>query len=159
MKRQLPIVLCIIFVIITSVGYLAGCKANSSMSFTYSVTTGDKVKVTLNTTDGYTMNTENPFVVSKDGEEILTCQFLTKGGYEYYSDLINDEILESQNGRIIESGNKNNFDYIFYTIESNFVENDFFVRLNDQTSLIIGSLASEEEAKKCFDSLTFEIIK
>jgi len=155
MRKQFSMFLYVIITILS----LAGCTLNNTVSFTYAVDTGDRVKVTLNTEDGYTIGTGNPFIISKDGEDILTCQFLSKVGYDYFTENLTDEFVKLQNGHIIENGNKDNFDYTFYTVESKFIENNFFVKLNDQTSLIIGSLADETEAKNCFDLLSFEIIK
>ena len=38
---------------------LTGCTTNKS--YTYTVETGDKVKITLNTTDGYDLSSDLPF--------------------------------------------------------------------------------------------------
>lgn len=139
---------------------LCGCTKNSSLSYTYDVETGDKVKVTIDTSNGYSMDSKNPFTVKKDGEDILVCQFLSEEGYDYYSEILTEENLASQKGSIVETGKKDNAEYIFYSVESDGgAEHDFFVTLNDKTSIIIGSQRSEKEAKAGFHALNFEIVK
>jgi thiol:disulfide interchange protein len=146
--------------IISTIGLLAGCHANTSQSYTYNVDTGDKVKVTLNTADGYNMNSGNPFTVTKDDEDILTCQFLSEEGYSFYDSELKTDILESQyDGYIIETNKKGENEYIFYSVKNEHTENNFFVKLNDKTSIIIGSLSDEDVARKCFEKISFEIIE
>uniref|UniRef100_UPI0011C41FDB hypothetical protein n=1 Tax=Enterocloster aldenensis TaxID=358742 RepID=UPI0011C41FDB len=141
------------------VALLSGCTKNT-LSYMYNVETGDAVKVTIDRMEGYDMDSNNPFTVTLNDEDILTCQFLSEEGYEYYEGVLTEENLDSQGGSIIETGKKGTADYIFYTVGSgNAAEHDFFVKLNDKTSVIIGSLSSEEEAKAGFDALSFEIVK
>lgn len=141
------------------VALLSGCTKNT-LSYTYNVETGDMVKVTVDRMNGYDMDSNNPFTVTHNDETVLTCQFLSEDGYQYYTEVLEEENLKSQGGSIIETGKKGDADYIFYTVGSDdTTEHDFFVKLNDKTSIIIGSLSPEEDAKAGFDALSFEIVK
>ena len=52
---------------------LSACK--SSTSVTYSVDTGDKIKVSVDTQTGFRQNTGNPYIISKDDTEYIQGTF------------------------------------------------------------------------------------
>ena len=74
------------------VALLSGCTKNT-LSYTYNVETGDAVKVTIDRMEGYDMDSNNPFTVTLNDEDILTCQFLSEEGYEYYEDVYKRQLL------------------------------------------------------------------
>lgn len=51
----------------------SGCT--TSKSYTYDVSTGDKVKVSIITSDGYNMTSSLPFDITKDDKTISTGTF------------------------------------------------------------------------------------
>lgn len=140
-------------------GILTGCSTPHSISQTYDTETGEKVKLSLDKTGGYEMTAEMPFVILKDNEEILTGQFLPEDGYVFYEENLTEDVLTPQGGHIVEQGKLGNSEYICYTMSHEpYTEYNFFVKINDKTSVIIGSLADESVAKDCFHSLSFQIV-
>ena len=121
---------------------VSGCK--SSKSFTFDVETGDKIKVELNTTDGYDLSSDIPFVISKDNKT------LKPEYYNYYIDLVN----EDSDSTIIDSGSNSNIDYVFYSYNNS--EYNYIIKVkNSNTGILLGNDHSKQEAEKCFSLLTF----
>ena len=52
---------------------LSACQ--SSTSVTYSVDTGDKIKVSVDTQTGFRQNTGNPYIISKEDTEYIQGAF------------------------------------------------------------------------------------
>lgn len=74
----------LIVVAVAAVAALSGCVTYStSMTFTFSVETGDNIAVELDTSSGYELRPEgSDFFVSKDGSDIVGGMFLTEVTYE-----------------------------------------------------------------------------
>ena len=81
MKKK---VLTLLAAVVTTAAILAGCSVTKTKSLTYEVETGDNIKVTLDTSDGYSIQSDLPFTITKDGTEIMSGTFVTDDGYEYY---------------------------------------------------------------------------
>jgi|GEM_PF-2001698 len=123
----------------------------TSMSFTFTLDTGDNVKVKLNTTDGYKLSHENGnFHVSKDDANLLSGVFIIGDMYDDY------ETAMSEQGTLIESGDN----YNFYAVEGESgTEHWYLVKLpTDNTALILGGNAGEENARTAYELLTFELV-
>lgn len=131
---------------------LAGC--NSSKAFTYSVETGDSVKVSLDTSDKYDMTSDLPFAISCDGEMFSQGLFITAENYSQYVDVVNtDEIAV-----LLDSGSKDGNQYIFWSY--NDLEFNYAILIGDSnTGMILGNSVSEESARECFNRLTVSIVK
>ena len=71
---------------------LTGCT--KSKSYTFTVETGDKVKVQLNTTDGYDLSSDLPFTISKNGNTLSQGTFITTDGYNQYIDVVNSDSMQ-----------------------------------------------------------------
>lgn len=129
---------------------LTGCTTNKS--YTYTVETGDKVKITLNTTDGYDLSSDLPFKISKDGNNLSQGTFIQGSYYEQYVNAANTQ------GQIIDKGSNDNIEYVFYSYNNS--EYNYVIKIkNSNTALLLGNSNSEEEAKKCFDLLSFNLEK
>lgn len=131
---------------------LTGCT--KSRSYTFIVETGDKVKVQLNTTDGYDLSSDLPFTISKDGNTLSQGTFITTDGYNQYIDVVNSD----SNARILDSGTKDGISYTFYSYNDS--EFNYVIKIDgSNTGILLGNSNSQEEAKKCFELLTFTLEK
>ena len=131
---------------------LTGCT--KSKSYTFTVETGDKVKVQLNTTDGYDLSSDLPFTISKNGNTLSQGTFITTDGYNQYIDVVNGD----SNARILDSGTKDGISYTFYSYNDS--EFNYVIKIDDSnTGILLGNPNSQEEAKKCFELLTFTLEK
>lgn len=138
---------------------LGGCSGSpsvsvkSNISYTFLVDTGDNVKITLDTTDDYSMTSDLPFVISKSGETLTQGTFITADTYRSYVDLI-----ESQdNTEMLDSGSKDGIEYIFWSFEDEF---DYAILLeNSDTGVLLGNNISKESAVECFERMTFSLEK
>lgn len=129
---------------------LTGCTTNKS--YTYTVETGDKVKITLNTTDGYDLSSDLPFAISKDGNTLSQGTFIQESYYEEYVNAANTQ------GQIIDRGSNDNIEYVFYSYNNS--EYNYVIKIKDSnTALLLGNPNSQEEAKKCFELLSFSLEK
>lgn len=131
---------------------LTGCT--KSKSYTFTVETGDKVKVQLNTTDGYDLSSDLPFTISKNGNTLSQGTFITTDGYNQYIDVVNSD----SNARILDSGTKDGISYTFYSYNDS--EFNYVIKIDDSnTGILLGNPNSQEEAKKCFELLIFTLEK
>ena len=136
---------------------LTGCKTEKS--YTYDVNTGDKIKVTIDTTDGYDYNEkDDEYIISKKDEDICKWIFATMDNYNSYIELYNN----NTDATLIKDSSNDNIEYSIYRVNNtaaNMIEYDNFVKVkNSNTAIIMGSL-SEENMEKCLELLTFELAK
>lgn len=140
---------------------LSACNSNAlktSLSYTYTVETGDNVKIKLDTSDGYSIEKDLPFKIIKNDTVISEGTFITIDGYNQYKNIV--ESGSDKSVTIIESEtNSNGITYIFYKVDSSAgIEYDYIVKINNSnTGLVIGSLISEADAKDVFNHLTISI--
>ena len=145
MKKILSIVLIMIAVL----PILTGCTASTFKSYTYKVETGDKIKIKMDTNDGYDLSKDLPFTISKDDTELSKGTFLKEEGYSYYDAAIKNDKL----AKVIDSGTKDKIDYTFYTFNN--TEYNYLIKVKDsKTGLIIVNKNSDSEAKEIFERLT-----
>ena len=131
---------------------LSACT--SSKSFTFDVETGDKIKVELNTSDGYDLSSNIPFEIRKDDKVLSQGTFIKLDYYDYYIDVIN----EDPDSYLIDSGSNNNIEYVFYSYNNS--EYNYVIKIkNSNTGILLGNNHSKQEAEKCFSLLTFSIDK
>ena len=141
---------------VTAVFLFTGCSGigSTTRSYTYSVETGDSVKITLDTSDDYEITSDLPFVISKDGETLSQGTFITASAYQEYVGTI-----ENQEGvQLLDSGTKDGIEYIFWSDQD--AEYDYAILIEEsETGIILGNNVSEDSAKECFERLHFEIKK
>lgn len=156
MKRALKFAALFLAVLTVLCGCTVTKTKESSLSF--NVSTGDQIMVTLNRIDGYKMDAKVPFTVSMGGKDIMTGSFLTKEGYDQYYEAVNGGDPDAE---VLKESLKDGNSYVMYKITSDGqTEYDFIVMIKDSaTGVLMGSLASEEEAMACFEALTFELVK
>ena len=129
---------------------LAGCT--TTKSYTFSVETDDKIKVELNTTDGYDLSSDLPFTVSKDGKTLSQGTFMEVSYYDEYVNAANTDSL----AKVIDQGSKGEIEYVFYSYNDS--EYNYIIKVkNSNTGIILGNPNSQEEAEKCFELLTFTL--
>lgn len=127
---------------------LTGCT--SSISYTYKVTTGDTIQITLNNSDGYSISSELPFKITKDDTTLSQGTFITLDGYEQYIATVNN----TSTAKVIDKGTKNGVEYTFYSYNNQ--EFNYIIKIEgSNTAILIGNAVSEESAKECFERLTF----
>lgn len=129
---------------------LTGCTTN--MSLTYNVATGDNITVKLDTTNGYTIESESSqFMIKKDDEIISSGMFITLDGYDQYIDAANN----TSGVEILEKNTKNGIEYTFYSYNNS--QFNYIVKIkNSNTGVLIGNAQSKESAEECFKLLTFK---
>lgn len=127
-----------------------GCT--TTKSFTYSVETGDSIKITLDTSDGYDLSSDLPFTVSKDGETLSQGTFIKGEYYNQYVDLAKTD----SSCTVLDESSDGNIEYVFYSVNDS--EYDYVVSIkNSNTALLLGNQHSQSEAQKCFELLTFSV--
>lgn len=143
---RLLVMSCIIFVV-------AGCgNAKTSKAYTFSVETGDKIKISLDTSDKYNLTSDMPFVISCDGEILSQGTFITSEVYEQYMEAVNTD----EKAKLIDSGIINSNEYIFWSYNES--EFNYAILVGDsKTGVLIGNNVSQESAKDCFDRITLSI--
>lgn len=131
---------------------LTGC--NSSKAYTFSVETGDAVKVSLNTSDKYDITSDLPFSISYNGTALSQGIFITSDNFSQYVDVVDTD----SNATLIDSGSKDGNKYIFWSY--NDAEYNYAILIGDsKTGIILANNVSEESAKECFNRLTISIAK
>ena len=134
---------------------LVGCgKVSKNISYTYSVSTGDKVKLTVDTADNYSITKDLPFTITKDGSTLSQGKFITK---ENYAEIITS-VKTDEKATIINSGNKDDDEFIFWSYNNS--EYNYAILINDSdTGVIIGNPISEESARECFEKIKISKVK
>ena len=128
--------------ILVMVFMLLGCSVSTSKSYSFDVETGDRIKVTLDTSGDLSLSQKDGhFIVTEEDEEILEGIFIHEAGYKAYVDMQKDE-------------NR----YYMYEFDGTMGTEDNFVMWIDDsnTGLIMASLAGRDKAKEAFDMLTIE---
>ncbi len=133
---------------------LSGCSSSSSMSITFTVGTGDNIKITLDSTDGIKLRqTDSGFAVSKDDTDILQAFFVEQTVYQQYL-----EAVATQNGVTVnEEKTENGITYLSYSYNGEAgMENNFLVWIEaTNTGVVVASLADLQTAAEAFQRISF----
>lgn len=132
---------------------LSACT--KSMSYSFTVETGDKIKVKLDTTDGYSISQkEGTYTVSLDGTDILTGLFLTEEMYGQYLAALDSEEVE-----ILEESEHNGCTYTEYRYTAqDHTEHNFVCWVTgSSTGVLMGSVEPQQAAEEAFLRLTFSV--
>lgn len=149
----------ILSLILTLVMLFGLCACNSASvktnkSFTFDVSTGDKVELELDTTDGYDLTSDLPFEIKKGDERQTQGIFISTEDYDYYLDAAKTD----DKAKVIEESTKGDIKYLFYSYDNQ--EWNYVIFINDSsTGILLGNIVSEESAKTCFDRLTITLEK
>ena len=130
------------------------CSSHSSESLTFNVETGDQIKVSLDTTNGYKLSqNDGTITVEKDGETILQGVFVTPEQFSEYDSSINSTFGVD----ILEHKSEAPLFYLYQVEGESGTETDFLAQIDGaQAGVIFGSLSSLEDAKAAYNALTFE---
>lgn len=155
MKRALRILAAVLSIAVIAV-VVSACKFTTWSAITYEVSTGDNIKLQLDTTEGYSQDGKNPFTIKKDDKDVMQGTFVDMDTYNSYVDQVNGGSIE-----ILEQGVKDSNSFIFYVIENGTItEYDFLVKVEgSNTGVLLGSTVSKDEARNCFSNITFTVEK
>lgn len=154
MRRHTKGILLTVLVLICAV-MVSACSTSSSKSLTFDVETGDKIKITIDTKEGYDLTMEVPFAVTKDGETVLNGSFAQIEAYDTYRQIIEGDA----NATLIDESSKDGNDYFCYTYEGAAgTECDYLMKVGgSDTVIIMGSLAGEDEVRSAFEAMTISL--
>lgn len=126
-----------------------GCgKANTNKAYTYSVATGDSVKIQLDTSDNYDISSDLPFQITKAGEVLSEGTFIQGEMYSQYVESVQGD----EKAKVIDSGNVGENEFLFW--EYNNSEYNYAILVGDsKTGILLGNIVSEESAKEVFKRL------
>ena len=126
-----------------------GCgDSKTSLSYTYNVETGDKISISINIADGYSLSSNVPFTISKDKEKLSQGTFITAA---YYNEYV-DSIKSDDNAEIIDEGTKGDCSYVMWNYNDS--EYNYVIMIEGtNTGILLGNNVSEESAKECFDRI------
>lgn len=142
MKNKILTVLITVMVMV----WFTGC--NTSLSYTYKVSTGDNVKIELDTTDGYSITSKVPFEISKDGDVLSNGTFIDSKQYDSYVNVINSD----ENAKLLDESSNDNIKYVFWNY--NDTEYNYVILIQEsKTGIVLGNTVSEECAKEVFKRL------
>lgn len=131
---------------------ICGCK--NYKAFTYKVETGDRIRVELDKSNGYNIDGNLPFTITKDNETVSQGSFISLDDYESYINVINN----SESNTIISNGKKDGMIYMFYSHNSQ--EWNYIIKIeNTNTAVLLGNIVSQESAEKCFNKLSISLEK
>ena len=152
MKKRISLLMIVALVCVMM---LPGCSTQTNKSVTYKVDTGDSVKITVNTKEGYDITMDVPFSVTKDDTAVITGTFIYAEYYDVYHEVVNEE----PTAVLLDEGSRDGNDYFFYSVEGNSgTEYNYVVMINDSsTAVIMGSLTGETEAAAAFHALTISL--
>lgn len=150
MKKKFNIIFSLIVVVML---FFTGCgDSKTPVSYTYKVETGDNIKISLTTNDGYELTSDIPFVISKDKKELSQGTFISA---EYYTAYV-DSVKNDEKAEIIDEGTKSDCSYVMWNYNDS--EFDYVVMINGtNTGILIANNVSEESAKECFDRLEIKV--
>jgi len=129
---------------------LCSCSGNTSISYTYQLTTGDSVKVTLDTSEGYSLASEIPFTISCNGETLSQGMFITEDDYKQYVSVVTSDLSAT----ILEQSSKDGNEYIFWSYNDSEYNYAIMIEGSD-SAILLGNNVSEDSARACFERLEF----
>ncbi len=133
---------------------MVGCTFKTSIGYTFSVDTGDQIKVTLDTTDKYSMTSEVPFTISHHGDACMQGRFIPVNLFEQYVLAVKNDAKAT----ILDSGSRDGIQYLFWNYNNE--EYNFVISVdNSNTGLLLSDTVSEESARECFERLSFTLVK
>lgn len=132
---------------------LSGCSGHAEKSFTFDVDTGDKVKVTLDLASEMDIRPDGSrFVVTKNGNNVVSGSFDEAARFDEFKEASDSGNFE---GDVVPSDDENVFAWTLN--DGGNTERDRVMKVSDSTCVIMGSIASEEDAGKAYDSLSFSV--
>lgn len=144
-KFQLFFGLCL------SLFLLVGCT--SSMAVTFTVESGEFIRVELDTSDGHSISFENPFEVSFNDS---VCTFGTFISVDQVSEYL-DAVELDENAVLLDEGTVNGYDYYFWSYGGS--EWNYVIALDGSlTGILLCNNVSEASARAVFSRLGFTVM-
>ncbi len=146
MRRILKgIILCI------GIFLLTGC--GESKSFNYQFSTGDNVKVSLDTSGGYDLVEGNPFKILLDKKEVASGSFISSISYDAYLKIANS----STNIKLEKNSKKGDMEYSLFF---NGTKYNFAIKIKDsKTGILLGNFDTKSDAMDCLKKLNLKLVK
>lgn len=127
-----------------------------SMSYTYTIDTGDQITVKLDISDGYTMRQEDGGFAVYNEEDTLISQgfFIDREMYEAYLSSI-----EEAGATIIAEGEEDGCIYTQYQLALDTHTEDNYICWieGSSTGAVVASMEGQTEAEQVFALLSFEV--
>lgn len=154
-KRKSLHLIAILGILIFCLIMFSGCskkESNPGKSYTFDVSTGDKIEILLDTSTGYDMTPDGgSFIVSKDGSTVTKGIFLEPGAYDTYSE-------EASRYKTFKRNRVRGHSGVYYETEEEPKEYIYMIRLNDSnTAIALSTITSEDEATNVASILTFTV--
>lgn len=132
---------------------LTGCgNVHTSITYTFSVSTGDSVDIKFDTTGDYQITSDLPFEISQDGTLLTSGSFISADGYQMYVDVVNAD----DDAEIIENSSTDTLEYIMWNY--NDTEFNYAILIKDsQTGILLGNQTSEESAREVFHRMEISL--
>ena len=142
--KKIRLILCTLVILLV----ITGCSM--SKAAIYKVSTGDTIKIEVETTNGYKLSSTLPFEIKKDDVLQTSGEFITIDGYNEYLQLAN-----SDTSTILDRGNTNGMEYTFYSYNSQ--EFNYIIKVTDKTGILLKNTVSKESAEECFNRFNVSI--
>ncbi len=153
MTKMKKLIVCLVS-LICMVAMAAGCTTRSSMSYTFTVETGDSIEVSLDTSNKYRISSSVPFTISVDGTAQTHGTFIFGDVYPEYANVVKTDAK----AKLIDSGTKDGNEYVFWCYDGK--EYNYAIKVaGSNTGILLGNMVSEESAKECFNRLTISVSK
>lgn len=140
--------------VIAFICMLSITACTTSFSYTFNVSTGDSIKVTLDTSAGHELSQKDgEFFVSKDGVELTRGIFLTEEKYKSYF----DNVEGAEGVSVLDSGKHNENEFIYYLYNDNGTDTWYHVISVEGSSTGVGLIntSGQNSAKEIFELLSF----
>lgn len=154
MKKSISILLAVVCLVLcfSGCGNINNKDVKTHKAYTFTVDTRDKIRIELDTTDGYDLTSNLPFEISADSKILSQGTFIEADKYEQYVSIVNSDT----NASLIDSGTKGSNKYIFWSYNNS--EYDIAILIGDShTGILLGNTTSEESARECFERLTISV--
>ncbi len=148
--RKITLLSRAVVVVCIMLSTLIACK--SSFAYTFSVETGDKIKIKLDTSSDWSIKQKDgSFSVNYNGDTILQGVFGTTKNYED----LKKAVLTDEKAKLIEESEKDGNTYVFYNYNGTTgEENNIILMVKDaSTCVILGSTSSQSEVEEAFKRL------
>lgn len=132
---------------------LTGCgNVHTSITYTFSVSTGDSVDIKFDTTGDYQITSDLPFEISQDGTLLTSGSFISADGYQMYVDVVNAD----DDAEIIENSSTDTLEYIMWNYRNSEFNYAILIK-NSGTGILLGNQTSEESAREVFHRMEISL--
>ena len=142
MRKIFSYILIVIIIMI-----LCGC--GNTDTIVYEVFTGDNVKIAIDKKDGYTISSDNNFVISKNNQEVCFGKFITMIDYDARFKNIN-----SGSVKLLDSGDSFKISYTLYNDEEGY---NYLIKIQKSNTGVLINSNSQDSIKQCYDHIKISL--